>query len=174
MAKRIYIFLLIVYLLSKSKAQSPQSNKNITPGSILYTNSIPISGFLLLAVLLSDFTRVAMVSGLEYGLLAAAAQQITPLLYGLLDAKTPWSHPVRLCSSLQMAAESCFATSMTKSSLLLSLIKVLQLLQCLIQVTLCCTTQALGLFGLVLINQQTPFWQAKSYLKILLSVRVHL
>lgn len=41
MAKRIYIFLLIVYLLSKSKAQSPQSNKNITPGSTLYTNSIP-------------------------------------------------------------------------------------------------------------------------------------
>ncbi|KAL9462339.1 hypothetical protein AB3S75_000363 [Citrus x aurantiifolia] len=41
MAKRIYIFLLIVYLLSKSKAQSPQSNKNITPGSILYTNSTP-------------------------------------------------------------------------------------------------------------------------------------
>lgn len=41
MAKRIYIFLLIVYLLSKSKAQSPQSNKNITPGSTLYTNSTP-------------------------------------------------------------------------------------------------------------------------------------
>ncbi|GAY58442.1 hypothetical protein CUMW_187020 [Citrus unshiu] len=41
MAKRIHIFLLIVYLLSKSKAQSPQSNKNITPGSTLNTNSTP-------------------------------------------------------------------------------------------------------------------------------------